>query len=83
MSEVSNEKSEMGEASPTGGDTPKDLSPSGPESAASLDSVEGKTHIAKPSGLKPPSKIGRPCTGQTKPAIPQTPKQSKLYCLLL
>lgn len=36
----------------------------------------------KPSGLKPPSKIGRPCSSNLpKPAIPQSPKTSECeYC---
>lgn len=33
--------------------------------------------VSKPSGLKQPTKIGRPCSGQQKPAIPHTPKLSE------
>lgn len=33
----------------------------------------------KPSGLRPPSKIGRPCLGTNpKPAVPSTPKISNI-----
>lgn len=39
---------------------------------------------SKPSGLKQPTKIGRPCLGQQKPAIPHTPKLSEfLFCFLV
>lgn len=41
------------------------------ESAATpeAEKVSGVS-VMKPSGLKPPSKISRPCAGQAKPALP-------------
>lgn len=32
---------------------------------------------AKPSGIKPPSKISRPCAGAHKPALPVSPPKSE------
>lgn len=69
--------------SPVNADTPENVSPGSPESAvnpvgsdaSSVKSVSSGT--VKKSGLKVPTKIGRPCAGQTKPAIPATPVKGK------
>lgn len=40
---------------------------------------------SKPSGIKPPappSRIGRPCGGVQKPAVPSTPTKSESYFLI-
>lgn len=50
-------------------------------SVTSLDSVSSsvsRSGIPKPSGLRPPSKIGRLCSGQQqKPAVPTTPTKGQ------
>lgn len=42
----------------------------GSESTVKVSGIPGP----KVSGLKPPSKIGRPCLGAAKPALPPVPK---------
>lgn len=72
------------------------LTPSGSECAEIQDGVttpSGSDIVSKSSGIpglktsgiKPPSKIGRPCSGQAKPALPPVPAKSMLllYYLLL
>lgn len=58
--------------SPVSGDVVQDVPSAMPESAAVPEA--GVKHsgvpVVRPSGLKPPSKIGRPCAGQQKPALP-------------
>lgn len=34
---------------------------------------------AKSSGIRPPSRISRPCTGAQKPGLPVTPPKSKFF----
>lgn len=52
-------------------------------SVTSLDSVSSsvsRTGIPKPSGLRPPSKIGRMCAGQQQKApVPTTPTKGELF----
>lgn len=48
-------------------------------SVSSETSSEKRLGIAKPSGIKPPSKISRPCAGAHKPGLPVTPPKSKFF----
>lgn len=41
------------------------------------DSPSEKKGGARPSGIKPPSRISRPCAGAHKPGLPVTPPKSK------
>ncbi|XP_044271292.1 CAP-Gly domain-containing linker protein 2 isoform X3 [Tribolium madens] len=57
-------------------DVPKeeisDVSPSSGVSSAS----SSKSTVSKQSGIRPPSRIGRPCGGIQKPAVPSTPTKN-------
>lgn len=51
-------------------------------SISSLASVASSTASAATtkSGIRPPSKIGRPCGDRHKPPVPPSPPRSSKYC---
>ncbi|XP_064210953.1 CAP-Gly domain-containing linker protein 1 isoform X9 [Tribolium castaneum] len=56
-------------------DVPKDdMSDVSPSSGVS--SASSKSTVSKQSGIRPPSRIGRPCGGIQKPAVPSTPTKN-------
>jgi hypothetical protein len=71
-SDNSNNNVECSKSANVPKDETPDVSPSSGVSSAS-----SKSAVSKQSGIRPPSRIGRPCGGIQKPAIPTTPTKSE------
>ncbi|XP_068898570.1 restin homolog isoform X3 [Tenebrio molitor] len=70
-SDNSNNNVESSKSANVPKDETPDVSPSSGVSSAS-----SKSAVSKQSGIRPPSRIGRPCGGIQKPAIPTTPTKN-------
>lgn len=62
--------------------SPTDTTINNQSDSSEKDETSSEVSIAsskstKLSGIRPPSRIGRPCGGIHKPAIPQTPTRSE------